>query len=281
VLPAPRQQNAVRTFPEIRTVTPDDLLRHLDGATPWPDALRGLTDMAAAYALALAVRERRLARGQRPAGYKIGFTNRTIWDRYAVHAPIWGCVWDTTLVPAGAATVALAGLCQPRLEPEIVFGLAATPPAGATLDQLFDCIDWVAPGFEIVQSHAPGWKFSAAETVADGGLHGRLLIGPRRPLRALGDDAAAVEARLAAAHVRLQRGATMVEEGLGANVLDGPLHALAHFIHEQQRCPGAPRAGAGDVVTTGTWTDAWPLAPGEHWRAVFDAPLGEVEIRLG
>jgi 2-oxo-3-hexenedioate decarboxylase len=30
-------------------------------------------------------------------GRKIGFTNRTIWAKYAVYAPIWGFVFDTTV----------------------------------------------------------------------------------------------------------------------------------------------------------------------------------------
>jgi 2-oxo-3-hexenedioate decarboxylase len=42
---------------------------------------------------------------------------------------------------------------------------------------LLGCIDWIAHGFEIVQSIYPGWKFTAADTVAAFGLHGALLIG--------------------------------------------------------------------------------------------------------
>jgi len=63
-------------------------------------------------------------------------------------------------------------------------------------------------------------------------------------------------------------------------VLDGPLHALLHFVRELQRCPGAPGLRDGDVVTTGTWTDAWPLQPGQTWRAKFDAPIGSLEISV-
>jgi 2-oxo-3-hexenedioate decarboxylase len=62
-------------------------------------------------------------------------------------------------------------------------------------------------------------------------------------------------------------------------VLDGPLHALRHFVLELQRCPGAPTLQAGDVVTTGTWTDAWPVRSGQVWRADFDAPLHGLELR--
>jgi 2-oxo-3-hexenedioate decarboxylase len=125
------------------------------------------------------VRELRIARGERPVGYKIGFTNRTIWPRYGVYAPIWGIVWDTTHAQCnGHASVSLARLCQPRLEPEIMFGMSATPPADTTLEQLFACVEWLAPGFEIVQSHHANWKFSAAEAVADGSLHARLFEAP-------------------------------------------------------------------------------------------------------
>mgnify|MGYP000904116824 CR=1 FL=1 len=261
-------------------MTPRQLLAHADEGRSWPDAARPThADLAAAYRDALAVRELRIARGERPVGFKIGFTNRTIWPRYGVYAPIWGTVWDTTLLPsASAAAVDLGRLCEPRLEPEVVFGLAATPPARPTLEQLFACIDWVAPGFEIVQSHAPQWRFSAPETVADGGLHGRLRVGPRSAVHTIAASGEALDAQLAALRVSLRRDGVVVETGQGANVLGGPLQALRHFVLELQACPGAPVLRAGDVVTTGTWTDAWPLAPGQHWEAAFDALLPAVEL---
>jgi len=61
-------------------------------------------------------------------------------------------------------------------------------------------------------------------------------------------------------------------------VLDGPLHALHHFVRELRECPGAPELRAGDVITTGTWTDARPVAPGEHWIAAFSAPLSPLSV---
>lgn len=122
-----------------------------------------------------------------------------------------------------------------------MFGLRATPPADADLPQLFDCIEWVAPGFEIVQSHLPGWRFAAAaDPIADGSLHAHLLVGCRVPVREIAADAEGLERQLAAATVRLHRGDTEVEAGQGVNVLDGPLHAFLHFARELARCPGAP-----------------------------------------
>jgi 2-oxo-3-hexenedioate decarboxylase len=260
-------------------MTPEELLAHYDDGTLWPGA-SGL-DVGAAYEHALTVREMRVNRGERPCGYKVGFTNRNIWERYGVRAPIWGTVWDTTVTYCdGRGELSLVRTCQPRLEPETVFGIARTPPARPTMEQLFACLDWFAPGFEVVQSHQPGWRFVLADTVADAGLHARLLVGARQPVGAVARDAASFERQLARVGVSLCRGDEVVERGMGANVLDGPLHALMHFLHALRDCPGAPDLLPGDVVTTGTWTDAWPVASGERWTAHFDAPLTNLEVRF-
>ena len=264
-------------------MTPKALLDHLDSGRLWPHPPGevGGPDLAGAYRQALDVRNLRIARGERPMGYKVGFTNRTIWERYQVFAPIWGTVWDTTVrLCDGDGELSIANTCQPRLEPEAVFGLKATPEAGADLDDLFDVIDWVAPGFEVVQSHLPEWKFTASDTVADSGLHARLLVGKRIPLAGLASSAAELERLLAQSNVELLKSGKLVEKGVGANVLDSPLRALLHFLNELRKCPGTPDLQAGDVVTTGTWTDAWPVVPGETWTARFSEPLGTLSVTL-
>lgn len=258
---------------------PQQLLRSIDTGQPWPQG-SGL-EVPVAYERALAVRALRLARGEQPRGFKVGFTNRTIWQRYGVYAPIWGTVWDTTLsFCEGEGSVDLKATAQPRLEPECVFGFRATPPARAGLQELLDAVEWIAPGFEIVQSHMKDWKFTAADTVADSGLHARLLVGRKVPVAQLPRAAEAFDAQLAKARVVLRRGGQQVDAGSGANVLDGPLHALRHFVDELRNCPGAPDLQPGDVVTTGTWTDAHAVQAGESWRADFEAPLAPLTIRF-
>jgi 2-oxo-3-hexenedioate decarboxylase len=260
-------------------MTPELLLQSIDEGTPWP-AATGLA-VGEAYERALSVRQLRIRRGEQPRGYKVGFTNRTIWPRYGVFAPIWGSVWNTTLrFCEGEGELSLSATCQPRIEPECVFGLKATPPAQPSLDQLLACVEWIAPGFEIVQSHMPDWKFTAADTVADSGLHARLLVGRRIPASELPRDAASFDGQLAQARITLSKGEQRIDEGVGANVLDGPLHALAHFVTALRDCPGTTDLQPGDVVTTGTWTDAWPVRRGEQWRAEFGAPLGRLSVRF-
>ena len=232
--------------------------------TALPSAGDAHFDMRAAFAVSDELRRARIARGEQPLGYKIGFTNRSLWERYGVHQPIWGPVWDstTTQLDGSTARLSLAGLSQPRLEPEVVFAFARTPRAGMSLAQLQGCLDWVAHGFEVVHTHFEGWRFTAADTVADFALHGRLRVGPRVPVQ--GWDTLAED--MAALQVELLCDGQAVDRGQGAVVLDGPLNALRLWVDAMaEHTPGWP-IRPGDVVTTGTITDAWPLSPGQCWQ---------------
>ncbi len=245
-----------------------------------PSVREGGLALHDAYRVARAIEQRRLAEGDMPRGWKIGFTNRSIWPRYGVHQPIWGRVWQSslTLLDGGAADVPLDGLVQPRIEPEIVFGFRSVPPTDGTLDALVEAIDWVAHGVEIVHTHYAGWRFgSAADTVADYGLHGRLVVGPRSPVADWPDLVGA----LSATAMRLWRGADLIDEGRGAVVLDGPVQALQQWLRAMPGTSPDWHARAGEVVTTGTLTDAWPVAPGERWRTEpGDARLRGLELQF-
>jgi 2-keto-4-pentenoate hydratase len=253
------------------------LLSHLDTSQLWP-APTGF-DMPTAYREALSLRALRIARGEQPRGYKIGFTNRSIWPRYNATAPVWGTVYSSTLSHCDTqSAISLAGICQPRIEPEAVLSLRAAPPANCTLEQLFDCVECIAPGFEIVQCHLKDWKFALPDAVADGSLHARLVVGKQVAVHSLASKAQDFCAMIAASQVRLLCDGQPMDAGAGANVLGDPLSALLHFVREIQACPGAPALLAGDVITTGTWTDAFPIAAGQTWQAAFDSPLAPLSI---
>ena len=189
-------------------------------------------------------------------GRKIGFTNRTLWQRYGVHEPMWGMVYDRTLIHAhdNAATVALDGLVQPRIEPEICVQAEASAARRTTS---LDCIEWMAHAVEIVQCHHPDWKVTIADCTADNGLHGRLIVGTPVPLRTP-TSCRLVEARPSA------RAISLVDKGVGANVLGSPLLSLA--LSRRDCCRSSRtrrRSRRARSSRTGMLTDAHPVAPGE------------------
>ncbi|HEX4234709.1 MAG TPA: hypothetical protein VH041_10410 [Caldimonas sp.] len=258
------------------------LLAALDGAQTVPtltgaDSSFGLAD---AFVVADEIRRLRLARGERTLGYKIGFTNRGIWARYGVFAPIWGPIWDTTTerVDGAEALISLAPFVEPRLEPEVMFGFARAPSAGMDMRALVGCIEWVAHGYEIVHTHFANWRFGAADTVADFALHGHLFVGPRVAIDHF--DAVRVDAELAALRVTLVCNGRDVEEGEASIVLDGPLHALRAWVDAMAvQTPHWP-IRAGDIVTTGTITDAAPLHQEERWQTrLSDHRLAGMTLR--
>jgi 2-keto-4-pentenoate hydratase len=245
--------------------------------SPFSSCPQGLS-LDDAYRVMPLVRQMYEAAGAKSVGRKIGFTNRTIWSEYGVYAPIWGHVFDRTVHDLAAVkTLPLAPFSEPRIEPEIIFGLATAPAAEMDDTALLSCIAWVALGFEIVQSIFPGWKFSAADTVAANGVHGALLIGPRHPLA---PHAAEWQRTLSSFEIDLDCGGRLVDRGHAGNVLDGPLSALRYLVALLARDPFNPPLAAGEIVSTGTLTKAMPIAAGEEWTA---APTGIAldAIRLG
>jgi len=227
-------------------------------------------DLPMAYAVASDLRQ---LRGETVVGRKIGFTNRTIWKRYGVDAPMWGDVTEASVAAVNGEPIRLAPFCEPRLEPEVALRLHATPGADMDDAALLSCVEWFAPAFEIVQSIYPGWRFTLADCAAANGLHGRLLLGPPVPS---GEWAL----RMPDMALDLLRGTTLVETGYGHNVLGGPLSALRHLV-ETLLAHSAPPLVPGEIITTGTLTDAWSLAPGETWTAHYrDSPLGSITARF-
>ncbi|GAA1790509.1 2-keto-4-pentenoate hydratase [Actinomadura chokoriensis] len=219
----------------------------------------GLTP-ADAYAIQDAVIARRLARGERPAGLKLGFTSKAKMAQMGVSEVIVGRLTDAMRVEDGGE-VALGRFIHPRVEPEVAYRIArdVTPDD----DEL--PVDAVAPALEIIDSRYRDFRFSLPDVIADNASSAGFVVGPWRPLGAdLGDLA-----------VRLTVGGEVVETGSTSAILGHPDRALPALL-EIARRQGMPLR-AGDVVLAGGATAAAPFPPG---RVEVDvAGLGTASVR--
>lgn len=284
-------------------LTAPNLLAAMDHAQfAAPAERERLQDLTQAQQIQAELNELRLARGDQPVGFKIGFTNRNLWPLYGVFRPIWAPLWQRTVFQSDAGPSVqiadvdlnligkpLSGFILPRLEPEIVLGLRHAP-LSSSLEDVADAVDWVAHGFEIVQSPFTDWSFSTAESLAAQGLHAALLIGPRRKVLMHRQ----LPALLRAVRVNMTCNGGVIADGDGTAVLDGPIDAFAHLVDMlgKESPLGAPfQLQAGSIITTGTLTDAQPLGPRQHWHtgisssaspeiaaSTLEAPL--VDLRL-
>ncbi len=224
--------------------------------------------LADAYEVAAVLCDRRRARGEHPIGRKLGFTNPAVWSGHGISRPIWSYMFDSTVHDLAAISEAfpLEGLPEPRVEPEIVLHLARAPEVGMSEDQLSGCIDWIAHGFEIVQSIFPAWNFAVADAVAAYGMHGALLLGDRHSI-----SATSTQCRdpLSSFAVELVRDDGLTRSGHARNVLGGPLKALGFLVEELDRYPAMTPLAAGEIVTTGTLTEAMPIIAGQTWSTTL------------
>ena len=236
--------------------------------------------IADAYEAAHLIHQQRLKEGLIPVGRKIGFTNSKIWPVYGVFEPVWAYMYDKTVTQlAGPQAECFIGeYSEPKIEPEIVLHFCSTPPVGATASALLESIDKIALGFEIVQSRFPGWKFQAADTIADQGLHAGLFIGEWQAVSQLGHS---IIQDLERFEIALSCDAKLCELGHGTNVLGSPLKAVLHLISVLANQSLTMPIQAGEIVTTGTLTSAFTINAGQVWSACLNGiSLPELNIHF-
>ena len=230
-----------------------------------------------AYDIARSVMDIRIAQGEVPVGRKIGFSNRKLWPRYGksgpIDAPIWSTLFDSTVEFAmdNVGLHKLTKATQPRIEAELVFKLARTPEPDIDLNGMADCLEWMAHGFEVVVSPFRHWSFEPADAVAAFGLHRALIVGePKMLSRQSRHNLADM---LSAASLSLSKSTAdstaLCAAGFGSDVLDSPLHALLALHRQLQTQPGFSPLQAGELIATGSWTDALPVKRGEVWSSAF------------
>ena len=219
-------------------------------ATATPQLETPIT-LADAYAIQRASIDRRLARGERQVGIKMGFTSRAKMQQMGVSDMIWGRLTDAMQVEDGGE-LALAHYVHPRVEPEIAFLLRRPLSGPVTLPQALAAVEAVAPALEVIDSRYRDFRFSLTDVVADNSSSSGFVLGPwGRP-----DQDVSNLGLVMAFNGRPQA------YGSTAAILGHPLRSLvaaARVVAE-----AGQTLQAGDIVLAGGATAASPLHAGLH-----------------
>ncbi|MDR3079763.1 MAG: fumarylacetoacetate hydrolase family protein [Streptomyces sp.] len=221
-----------------------------------PGGTTGLSTTEDAYAVQQAVIARKVARGERITGFKLGFTSTAKMRQMGVSDLIHGRITDAMEVADGAR-YDTSGLIHPRVEPEVAFLLGAVlrpggDPAAA--------VAAVAPALEVIDSRYDGFVFSLPEVIADNTSAAGYVVGPW-----------SAPTDLANLGVLLELDGRLAQSGSTAAILGHPLRALAAAARLAGELP------PGTVILAGAATAAVPLPPGTHVRAAV-AGLGTVSF---
>ncbi|GLX97258.1 fumarylacetoacetate hydrolase family protein [Herbidospora sp. NBRC 101105] len=223
-------------------------------AIPRLAAAAGL-DPAGAYDVQRALVERRLARGDRLTGVKMGLTSRAKMAQVGVDEVIWGHLTDGMRIDDGGR-VDLTRLIHPRAEPEIAFLVSHS------------AVEAVAPALEVIDSRFEGFDFSLPDVIADNTSAAGYVVGPWRPVPDGLDNLG----------VLLEVNGRVVQTGSTAAILGDPRRAFDAAV----RLAGGRgvELREGWIVLAGAATAAVALKPGDHVRAVIEK-LGTASFRAG
>jgi 2-oxo-3-hexenedioate decarboxylase len=246
----------------------EELAARLDRAALCAAAIARLTDEvaidpAAAYGVQEALLARRLARGERLVGLKMGLTSLAKMEQMGVAEVIWGRLTDAMSIVDGGC-VDPAAYIHPRVEPEVAFLIDREPEPGRE----FAAVSAVAPAIELIDSRYQGFAFSLPDVIADNSSAAGFVIGAWQP----------VPAGLADLAVVLEVDGDVVRTGSTAAILGDPRRALVEGV----RLAGehGVRLREGWVFLAGAATAAVPLRPGARVRAEV-AGIGSVSVHAG
>lgn len=254
--------------PEARK-TADALWEAEQAGVPCPPVRDQLPagDVTAAYAVQRLNVERRLARGRRLIGRKIGLTSPAVQRRLGVDQSDFGALLSDMAVPDGG-TVPHGRLLQPKVEAEVALVLATDlPHPETTLADVLRAVDFALPALEIVDSRIVGWDISLVDTVADNASSGLFVLG--------GTPVPLTAVDLRTVRMSLTRDGEEISRGTGADCLDSPLNA-AVWLASTLAAMGDPLR-AGDVVLTGALGPMAAASPGSRFEATISG-LGSVRV---
>ena len=222
--------------------------------------------VADAYRIQKLSVDRRLARGERRIGVKMGLTSRAKMQQVGVDEVAWGRLTDAMLIEEGAA-LSRAKYVHPRVEPEIAFLMKAPLAGKVTGAAALVAVEAIAPAMEIIDSRFENFKFALEDVVADNTSSSGLVIGswhdPRIDFSNLG--------------VILEIDGRVIEVGSTAAILGHPLRSLVAAARLVAQA--GEEIAAGDIVMAGGITAAPNLAPGQTVRTTIQR-LGSVMFHV-
>jgi 2-oxo-3-hexenedioate decarboxylase len=223
-------------------------------------------DQATAYRVQDAVVGRRLARGDRLVGGKLGLTSKAKQIAMGVDKPLHAYVTSGMTYPDGA-TLQLEDFIHPRVEPEIAFVLAEPLQGpGVTVADVLAATRFVCPALDVIDSRYEGFSFKHLDAIADNASSAAF---------ALGNDFSAPTGDLALAGCVLEVDGKIVDSATGAAVMGHPAEAVAFMAN--QLVATDRRLEAGWVVLSGGLTAPVPMVPGRTVTATI-AGLGSVTL---
>jgi 2-keto-4-pentenoate hydratase len=221
-----------------------------------------------AYTVQDRLREALVARGERVAGWKAGFTNKAGQEAWQVAEPVCAFLLASGVLSSGGE-IAAARFVKPGVEAEVAFVLKhelAGP--GVTAPRALQAVEGAVPALELIDFRHSG-KAVGTDAVADG-VYAKAIVlgGALTPVTGID---------LALEGVVYEQSGAVIATSTAYEVMGNPLNSLAWIANHL----GGRGLGlrAGDVVMTGSVSKILTVKAGDTVRATFTR-LGSVSVRF-
>ncbi|MBI2276426.1 MAG: 2-oxopent-4-enoate hydratase [Dechloromonas sp.] len=212
---------------------------------------------------------RRLDKGERVIGKKIGVTSKAVMNMLGVQQPDFGYLTDGMVYNEGES-IAMEGLIQPKAEGEIAFLLKKDLQGpGVTAADVLAATAGVMACFEIVDSRIQDWKIKIQDTVSDNASCGVFVLGDQ-----LVDIA---DLDLALCGMVLEKNGEIVVTGAGAASMAHPVNAMVWLANTLGKLGIALKAG--DIVLSGAMGAMVPVVQGDNLRLTIGG-IGGCSVRF-
>lgn len=222
--------------------------------------------LAEAYKIQQLSIGRRLERGEKITGFKLGFTSKAKMEQMNVHDLIWGFLTDEMEVQPGEK-IDLDGWIHPRAEPEIAFRvLQDFPDRELDLEELPEYLDKMAVAIEVIDSRYENFKFSLEDVVADNCSSTGYVVGEWHDLQTAISDL----------DIALKIDKKTIQQGKTSAILGNPLQPVIELSRLASKANIAVKEGY--VILAGAATAAEYLKSNQEIQAQVEK-LGNVSFK--
>ena len=222
-----------------------------------------------AYHIQQRMLSRRLEKGEKVVGKKIGVTSAAVMNLLGVRQPDFGYMLDGMIYNEGEA-VPMDTLIQPKAEGEIAFLMKKDLMGpGVGVSDVLAATEGVMTCFEIVDSRIRDWKIKIQDTVSDNASCGVFVLGDRLV------DPRQVD--LSTCGMVLEKNGDIACTGAGAATLGNPVNAMVWLANTLGRL-GIPLK-AGEIVLSGSLGPMIPIQRGDFLRCSIGG-IGGCSVRF-
>ncbi|MBS1143322.1 MAG: Hydratase/decarboxylase [Proteobacteria bacterium] len=240
------------------------------GKTISPLTSRGLDiTIEDAYHIQQRMLARRIEKGEKVIGKKIGVTSKAVMNMLGVHQPDFGYLLDGMVYNEGES-IEMSTLIQPKAEGEIAFLLKKDLKGpGVTAADVLAATEGVMACFEIVDSRIQDWKIKIQDTVADNASCGVFVLGDQLV------DISKID--LALCGMILEKNGEIVVTGAGAATMGHPVNAMVWLANTLGNL--GITLNAGDIVLSGAMGAMVPVTKGDNLRVTIGG-VGSCSVRF-